>query len=255
MLVLTDLLRVASTKRTVMRHVAVSSSLGSQDEHVTLHNFPTFSRLGLKMLEFRNVGPMQTRASRHLQLFLERHLAGVRLFYDHGCGYGGWTKFIAELADAKAAIFDPDEAASAHTSGVLGQRFTESKGPFDAILCFGVLELLEEPDQLALLKSFADMLQGKLLVQYNFYNPLGLRWLALRLRHGNPIKWHEKNRFHRTYFSRAKVEDIYSQAGFRIVEKCHPILENHLPFGVNAFFGPLVPSRFHSLFYYALEKA
>lgn len=207
------------------------------------------------MLEFKNVGPITTRASHHLHGFFQRHLGGVRLIYDHGCGYGGWTKYIAELTDAKAAIFDPDEAASVHTRNVLGDRFTESEGPFDAIMCFGVLELLEESDQIALLKTFAEKLQGKLLVQYNFYNPLGLRWIALRLRHGDPIKWHESNRFHRTYFSRAKVEDIYRRAGFRIVEKCHPILENHLPFAVNGVLGPLVPSRFHSLFYYALEKA
>jgi SAM-dependent methyltransferase len=207
------------------------------------------------MPEFKNVGPMKTRASRHLHRFFQRHLADVRLFYDHGCGYGGWTKYVADLTGGKAAIFDTDEAATAHTRDVLGDSFTESQGPFDAILCFGVLELLEEPDQVALLKTFAASLQGRLLVQYNFYNPVGLRWLALRLRHGNPIKWHEANRFHRTYFSRSKVEDLYRRGGFRIVEKCHPILENHLPFALNSFLSPLIPSRFHSLFYYALEKA
>lgn len=193
-------------------------------------------------------------ASPHLKRFFERAFAGARLIYDHGCGYGGWTEYITSMTGAHAAVFDPDEQACIHTRKVLGTRLSNSEGPFDAIMCFGVLELLEEGDQVALMREFAAKLTGKLVVQYNFYNPLGLRWIAIRLRHGDPVKWHEANRFHRTYFKRTKVERMFRQAGFQIVEKIHPTIENHLPFSVNSMMGPFIPSLFQTTFYYSLEK-
>lgn len=205
------------------------------------------------MSEFQNVGPLSIRVSRTLHDFFVRNIKDAKLIYDHGCGYGGWTSHIAHLVDGKAAIFDPDEDGCTYTKLLLGDRFVESTGPFDLIMCFGVLELLEEQDQEQLLKEFRLKLNGRLLIQYNFYNPLALRWLALRLKYGDSVAWHEKNRFHRTYFSRRHVETMFRKAGFLIVEKCHPTLENHLPFAVNNVLGPIIPSPFHMTFFYALE--
>jgi SAM-dependent methyltransferase len=205
--------------------------------------------------EFQNVGPLKIKAPWHLEKFFSRHTVGTKLIYDHGCGYGGWTNHMSMLTGANIAIFDPDADGCAYTKNLLGDRIVESDGPFDTIMCFGVLELLEELDQIALLKKFANSLRDQLLIQYNFYNRFALRWIALKVKHGNPINWHEKNRFHRTYFLRNYVEAMFAKAGFRIVEKCHPTLKNHLPHVVNNKLGPIVPSHFHMTFYYALEKA
>ena len=208
------------------------------------------------MREFENVGPGQVRTSKALERFFVRNLKDVDLLYDHGCGYGAWTDYLSQLAGAQAAIFDPDADAYAHTRSVLGSRFSDSEGPYDAILCFAVLELFDEARQLELLREFAANLRGRrLLVQYNIYNPLALRWLAIRLTRGNPIEWHENSRFHRSYLKRSQVEALFRKAGFSIVEKCHPFLENHLPFALNSLFGPIVPSALHMTFFYALEKA
>ena len=207
------------------------------------------------MPEFANAGPQKPRSPKALDAFFARHLAGVKLIYDHGCGYGGWTDHIARLTGAQAAIFDPDAQAHDYTKSLLAERFSDSQGPFDAIMCFAVLELLDEAAQLELLRQFARDLRGtRLLVQYNIYNPLALRWLAIRLRHGDPVEWHERSRFHRSYMKRAQVEDLFRRAGFSIVGKQHPVLENHLPASVNKVLGPIVPSTFHMTFFYALEK-
>lgn len=205
------------------------------------------------MSEFQNAGPLTIKVSRSLKRFFSRNISNSGLMYDHGCGYGGWTKYISDTFDMNAAIFDPDSDAHNYTKNLISNRFSNAEGPFDTIICFGVLELLEEADQELLLKKFKSSLKGKLLVQYNFYNPFSLRWMILRLKNGDPIKWHEENRFHRTYFSRNHIENIFMKSGFKIVEKCHPNIENHLPFFINNIFGPIVPSRFHMTFYYSLE--
>lgn len=204
--------------------------------------------------EFQNVGPLGVASSKLLDRFLLRHLSGAKLIYDHGCGYGTWARHVSMLVGAKMAIYDPDPQASAHARELLGEKFSDSDGPFDGIICFAVLELLDKQEQVDLLRTFADKLRGRLVIQYNVYNALSLRWLAMRFVHGNPIAWHEKHRFHRSYLKRRQVEDLFHAAGFSIVERCHPVLENHLPRRLNSVLGPMVPAAFHMTFYYALEK-
>ena len=206
------------------------------------------------MAEFQNVGPLGVASSKLLDRFLLRHLSGAQLIYDYGCGYGTWACHISKLTGAKMALYDPDPQAVAHARDLLGDSLANSSGPFDGIICFAVLELLDEQEQLKLLESFAEKLRGRLVIQYNVYNPTSLRWLAMRLAHGNPVIWHEEHRFHRNYLKRRQVERLFYAAGYSIVERCHPVLENHLPHQVNAALGPIVPSAFHMTFYYALEK-
>jgi cyclopropane fatty-acyl-phospholipid synthase-like methyltransferase len=203
--------------------------------------------------EFQNVGYFGVKPFPRLVRFFKRHISGARSIYDHGCGYGGWTSYLAELTDARVAIYDPDVKAQEHTKKLLGESYTECKGPFDAIICFGVLELLEREAQVNLLKEFRQKLKGSLLVQYNVYNPLALRWLAIRLSKGDPVSWHERHRFHRSYLSRKEVECLFIEAGFSVVERCMPSVENHLPYLVNRFLAQLFPISLHSTIFYAVK--
>lgn len=206
------------------------------------------------MAEFKNSGPMSARTFGRLDKFFLRNFADAKLIYDHGCGYGGWTNHISSLIGAQMSIFDPDVDAYKYTNSLLNERLSQSKGPFDAIMCFAVLELLDGADQLKLLREFHDLVTGSVILQYNVYNPYSPRWIALRAAHGNPISWHENHRFHRSYLTPAQVDELIHNSGFEIVEKCCPVLEAHLPPMVNNLLAPMVPSRFHSTIYYALSK-
>ena len=122
---------------------------------------------------------MSVRSYPSLDAFFIRALNGSRIIYDHGCGYGAWTNYIASMINARVAIFDPDIKAFEYTKNLLdenGGRFIELSGGYDAIICFAVLELLSEDDQLELLNKFKGMLnhRGRLIIQYNLYNRCGV---------------------------------------------------------------------------------
>jgi hypothetical protein len=203
-------------------------------------------------MEFLNSGPLKVRPYPSLNCFFRRTLHGVRTIYDHGCGYGAWTNYLSQLSGARVTVYDPDISAAQYTKNLLGDRSMESIGPYDAIMCFAVLELLTESEQKSLLLEFRSK-TNKLIILYNVYSPLALRWLVIRLLKGDPIEWHEKNRFHRSYLTARQVESLFIASGFRIARRCTPAVENHLPRILNMCLAPLFPISMHSTIYYALE--
>ncbi len=205
--------------------------------------------------QFQNVGHIAAKPFPKLISFFRRHLPVTGCIYDHGCGYGGWTRYLAELTGAQFVIYDPDTKAQQYTQKLLGEFHSEFSGPYDSIICFGVLELFDEKKQLKMLKELREKLKadGTLLVKYHVYNPLALRWLAIRLLKGDPISWHERYRFHRNYLSRHEVEQLFLSAGFIVVERLTPFIEGHLPSVINRLLAPLLPCSFHEQFFYALN--
>lgn len=210
--------------------------------------------------EFQNAGTFEIRnLEPDLHRMLSDAVAGRRTLLDYGCGYGGWLRYFLRLNDRfRFRAFDPDAAAEAFTRGLAPERSDPNLSKFDTIICFGVLELMTEAEQAALLQSFEAQLEpgGCLLIQYNVFNILAPRWLFFTiLGKGNARAFHQKFRFNRSYLSSSKVEKLFSDAGFAIVECQTNKFWHKLPRALNrALLAILRSRRFHSQLFYRLER-
>lgn len=209
--------------------------------------------------EFRNVGALEVKGLRpELEAMLERAIAGCRTLLDHGCGFGGWTAyFLKRNAGFRFKAFDPDQEGQAYTCALAPARCDQSLDRFDVILCFGVLELLPEAEQVALLRSFAAQLNpgGRCLIQYNVFNLLAPRWFVFFLAgRGRAQAFHQRFRFNRTYFGYRKVAEILERGGFRIVEREVNGFWHKLPRQLDRAMTRVITARhFYSQFFYWLE--
>jgi SAM-dependent methyltransferase len=207
-------------------------------------------------MKFQNNGYMLPEINAILNDFFTRRLTKCHKILDYGCGYGGWTKYFYDRTSAKIIdLYEPDTQALEYCKKLIPVSNVNYGKEYDLIICSGVLELLSEADQEILLTDFGKKLQknGGLIVQYNTYNRLSLRWIIIRILHGDPIKWHEKFRFHRSYLNNKSVEYLFERAGFKIIDKCAPNIENHLPKKVNELLS-FIPFAFKSNLWFYLEK-
>lgn len=209
---------------------------------------------------FQNVGTFEISGLEpKLRRMLSDAIGGRRTLLDHGCGYGGWMRyFLALNRDFRFRAFDPDKAAEEFTRNLAPERHDAALTKFDAIVCFGVLELLSEAEQAALLKEFESQLEpgGCLLVQYNVFNILAPRWLFFTIMgKGNAKAFHQKVRFNRSYLSSEQVERLFHEAGFKVTECRTNKFWHKLPRPLNdALLAILRSRRFHSQLFYRLER-
>lgn len=189
---------------------------------------------------------------------LARAIVGCRTLLDHGCGFGGWTAFfLRRNSQFCYRAYDPDRDGEAHTRSLAPKRYDETLERFDVIVCFGVLELLPEAEQVALLRQFAGQLNqgGRCLVQYNVFNLLAPRWFVFWLAgRGRAKAFHQRFRFNRTYFGYRKVNEIFARGGFTIVERQVNGFWHKLPRRLDRMLSDFIPARhFYSQFFYRLE--
>lgn len=208
---------------------------------------------------FRNAGAHEVTGLRpDLDAMLERAITDCGTLLDHGCGFGGWTGyFLKRNATFRFKAFDPDKEGEDYTRALAPDRCDQTLEQFDVILCFGVLELLPEADQVALLREFAAQLNpgGRCLIQYNVFNLLAPRWFVFWLAgRGRPKAFHQRFRFNRTYFGYRKVADIFERGGFRIVEREVNGFWHKLPRPFDRAMTRVITARhFYSQFFYRLE--
>ena len=171
---------------------------------------------------FANTGPLPESKDEKLLTWIEANLPENRKsLLDFGAGYGTWTKQIAELGTfAKVNIIEPDQMAFDYTRKALGKKFHSSAKSYDLILAFAVLELLdldENSSQLAKFSNLLDSDKSKVLILYNFYHKWSIRWILFWLVSlGNPRKYHQTKKFHRSYLSFRDFSEICDENGFKI---------------------------------------
>lgn len=211
------------------------------------------------MKEFKNIGALKLVVPDHLQKFFSRNIddKSTPMILDYGCGYGSWTLFFGQqFNNFHASVYDPDREAEAYTKNLLGEHLVEAAN-FDYILIFAVLELLPREVQIQVLRKLKSQLkpQGKIIVLYNVYNALSLRWLVFSLLSlGRPTAYHENKKFHRSYLSADNVEQMFTECGFRIRDWETTGLYPKLPQTVNNFFARNVRwKKIYSTIFYCIE--
>lgn len=190
---------------------------------------------------------------------LRRALAGRRSLLDYGCGYGGWLAYFLEVnKSCSYSTFDIDKSAEKHAQSIAPSRYQPRSRGFDAIACFAVLEILPYEDQLALLEKLSNMLEynGVLLIQYNTYNPMSIRWIMIWIASlGNPRQYHDSNRFKRSYLSPSDVERILQSCGMKIIEKERGPIFHKFPRWFDRLISKMLRfDRIYSQFFYVLQK-
>lgn len=210
--------------------------------------------------QFRNVGPLAVPklAQRLEGLFRALLARDEPHVLDYGCGYGGWIKYIMSLKpQTRYRAIDIDQEALAYTKGLFPARYDESLTQFDAVMAFGLFELIPVAEQERLLEEFKAMLApgGTLVLQYNIYNPFSIRWLLLFLAsRGRPKQYHLERKYYRTFSTIAQIDAMFIRHGYRIDACATNTLSSFLPIGLDRALRLLFRSRhFHSTLYYFLR--
>jgi hypothetical protein len=201
---------------------------------------------------FENKGPADVLPYPNVAKMIYNACSNASSICDYGCGYGNWIKYIMSISDAHISAFDIDQGALEYTKRMIGNKWVDPEGSFDVILLFAILEILEPEEQRLLLLKLRSKLSRELLIQYNVYNPLSLRWLIIRCISKSPKEWHEKERFHRSYLSHEEVEEMFSLCGYKIIQRVAPTVDNHLPRFVNNIASWFTPLIMKSTFFYRL---
>lgn len=170
--------------------------------------------------------------------------------YDFGCGYGTWSSKIAKLSNAKHIyVKDIDEKAEKEAKDFLGASEASNEDKFDLIMSFAVLELLSEQQNADILSEFRSKLksdESSILIMYNFFHILNLRWIIFAiLGLGDPKGYHNTHRFERNYLTLKQFERICNAEGLYIKKWFAPRLFQFVP--LSSKFLP-IPSLYQTIF-------
>ncbi len=155
---------------------------------------------------------------------------------DYGCGTGvrtermvhylGQRRIYLHLYDIDPELLRSSYARLNHQVLQI-QTFDKSPRKFDAIICYAVLELLEQWEQRETIQLFADCMDhdSRLFLLHTNWHPLNARTLVFFLRSlldreviGSAQKCHSKYRFARNYGSYAALLSLIEKSGLEIKE-------------------------------------
>lgn len=189
---------------------------------------------------------------------LLRSLQNAEILLDFGCGTGVWLRYFLQInPNLQYQVFDIDKRAETLARAIAPERLADSASRFDVIVLFAILELLTEEEQEEILRSIVEKLQpsGKILVQYNIYNRLSPRWIALAFAGmGRARRYHSDQRYGRSYLTMQQAEAIFTRSGLTITDRATGLLHHKIPKimeGILRWF--LRAPRFHSQIYYVLK--
>jgi hypothetical protein len=210
---------------------------------------------------FQNTGSAEIGLlAKPLWNLIRETVEGRSALLDYGSGYGDWLQVFNRCnPHFRYQVYEPDAQARDCAEAVLPGRHDSSLSSFDRIVCFAVLELLPPTEQHRILREFRGRLRlgGSVLIQYNVYNRLSPRWVAMALRSGGRAKqFHQSRRFDRSYLSSSEVEALFKRAGFRVVTWATNRLHHRLPRALDRSLQAILRSkRFHSQIFYRLVPA
>jgi SAM-dependent methyltransferase len=172
-------------------------------------------RLGIVARDVEAAEGPQRRAVEHERAeHLRRFLPPGRHLLDVGSAQGGFVVAAAELGfDASGVEPDPGTSAAARACGLCVQTATLDSlqgGPFDAITMFHVIEHLDSP-RAALHRVRALLGEGGVLVLET--PTVENLWFRLA-----PGRWRQLIPDHYWFFSRATLERMLRETGFRPLE-------------------------------------
>jgi SAM-dependent methyltransferase len=160
---------------------------------------------------------------------------------DAGCGYGRYVKYLGGLGYDIVGIDSSEDAVSVAKENDLDvchgdiRQIPYENDSFDAIICFGVVEHIEEGVE-EVLSEFYRVLtdKGKLfisiptqnIVRYFISNPLKIGYRYLRMLWGVIFEFEEYR------YSRLKFRNILFDAGFNVIEELPDDLLSPLNLGL-----------------------
>lgn len=212
----------------------------------------TFNNSGFKKI---NAVPLSLNKI-FTQLFSERQTLTL---LDFGCGYGSWIEYLfTHYKSFYYQVYDIDSSAENHAKNLFPEYYNSQTDKFDIILVFALLELFSYDEQKKLLLKLKNKIKsnGRIILQYNVYNILSLRWILFYiLSLGKPIQHHEKRKFHRSYLTIKEVEKLCQESGYSIEDWGRGYFYTRFPTWLNNFVDKLIKSKkFYPTIFYVLKS-